>query len=72
MSNWLNLQLLGDHDPQDVQVGNVRFSKLLAALTIDDLCAKGIAEVLSQFTTAKELGEFCQYLRCKAIVELSK
>ena len=72
VSNWLHLQLLGDHDPQDVQVGNVRFSKLLAALTIDDLCAKGIAEVLSQFTTAKELGEFCQYLRCKAIVELSK
>lgn len=71
VTNWLLLELIGDHQPREVISLTKRISKLLIVLTFDDL----IEKQLKLLTTMKESGlsvkEIKEYFIVKQANELS-
>ena len=72
VSNWLLLELIGDHQPQDVIPLTIRITKLLLCLTLDDLIEEQMQPLVQMEKLGASLAEIENFFIVKCSNELSR
>ena len=72
VTNWLLLELIGDHQPWEVIQMTNRIGKFLCALTFDDLIEKQMKPLIDMRKEGISLSDIREYFAAKQTIEFSK
>lgn len=72
VTNWLLLELIGNHKPWEVVQLSSRIGKFLCALTFEDLIEKQMKPILDMLKEGISLSDISKYFTAKQIIEFSK
>lgn len=72
VTNWLLLELVGNHQPLEVIQLTIRIVKFLCALTFDDLIEKQMKPLIEMRKEGISISDIREYFAAKQTIEFSK